>query len=222
MSLLRRLWRYLSARSLKCVPSCGKYEIRNCKYGPNCDLNGNIDKAISKRHFHPEILDEELMFEEASCTRCSMNIRVENDWEEIQVALYLNKPFIVKVAEIEPQKFADSRRKMLLNIDEPLVQPPLRAAPREDSQPKERSRHFEKIRQALIESHVGEGYGNQKAAAELAVEYFGKAWIKKSPQTTEAEEIRESLRKLVEETTPEWHSNHYVIWQRIQKYAKDH
>lgn len=221
MSLLLRLWRYIFASSPKCGPPCGDYEIRNCKYGPNCDLTGNIDKAISKRHFHPEILDEELMFEEASCLRCSMNIRVENDWEEIQVALYVNKPFIVKVAEIEPPKFAENRRKMLLNIDKPLVQPPLRTPLRENVHPQERSLRLEKIRQALIESHLGEGYGSQKAAAALAVEYFGKAWIEKSPLTIEAEQVRESLRKLVEETTPEWHSNHYVIWQRLQRYAKD-
>jgi hypothetical protein len=217
---LRNLYGRLSPNQIEFPPS-GKYSIRNCEKIFICPMTGNIDHKIEIKQFHPNTLDKDFMFEAASCSLCSRNIQVQNNWEQIQKSLFLNTPFIVNKIDIEPLLFMESRSQMLSNIDKPLPQPLLVKKKNDVVESLNHTESLEKIRTALIESHSGDSYGSQRKAAELAVKFFGKEWILKSPPNLAAEKVRNDLRMIVKETTPKWHTNHYVIWQRLQNYGNN-
>jgi len=217
---LRNLYSRLPPDQTELPPS-GKYSIRNCEKSFICPMTGDIDHKIEIKQFNPDIPDEDFMFEAAICSLCSRNIQVQNKWGQIQTSLYLNTPFIVKKNDIEPVASIESRDQMLRNIDKPLPQPLLVKKKNDVVESLNHTESLEKIRTALIESHSGDSYGSQRKAAELAVKFFGKEWILKSPPNLAAEKVRNDLRMIVKETTPKWHTNHYVIWQRLQNYGEN-
>jgi hypothetical protein len=203
----------------------GKYEVRNCVHGFECHLRGGIDSKVKTRRFFPDIDDEDMTYQQASCDLCHMAVRVEHKWEQIQVSIYMNRAFIVNRSEIEPDEWRENRRKMREKIGRPQVSYPL--IPKQgDSREypdfiKKAEKPLEEIRLALISSHSGEGYGDQRKAAEIAVKNFGSDWTRKFPETDEGKALRQKLRTLAIETTPKWHSNGYVIWKRLQDRAKE-
>ena len=218
--IARNIYR-MQSHDQKASPPNNLYSIRNCHNSLICPLTENIDNKIEQKKSQTKIIKNDLELGAVDCKLCHRSIPVQNDWEEIKGSLHLNNPFIIKIGDIEADFFKESIPTMLTKIDNPFVEPHTSKTIKNVEESSEQDIVFEKIRTALIDSHSGEGYGNQKIAAEIAVKFFGKDWITKSPSTTKSEKIRNKLQFIVKDTTPDWHSNHYVIWQRFQKYAND-
>lgn len=83
------------------------------------------------------------------------------------------------------------------------------------------SKAIEQIQTRLVASHQGaKGYGGQVEAAGLAARFFGIGWAESPPNSADDCSLRLKLRRVLQASAPEEHSNIYVIWQRFQENAK--